>query len=345
MRQRRGANSGVSDQQMQAQLNNNGKIKKAPRGLNENYARELMQLFSIGTDMLNPDGTPILDVNGNRIPTYGQTEITNFARVFTGWIIPTKSVTINGVSGISVHDYITPMAFTNNTGANGPFDIGAKTLLNGQQLPACTNCTGNAANMAAYKNAELNAAIPESEWEKDRDGKPRPPWAHHVAIKLVNPDTATKYVYCSVTTGAHIAFEQLRENVATMRMLRNALAMPLVKLTSRPMKTKYKMSERPHFEIIGWHAPGGGGNALAPPTAPQLPGPAAAELPPPAIEALQTQPKERRDDPISSGLQPQLQQQQKRPIKPKPPVNATLGAMDQVKLATSAEILDDGIPW
>jgi len=193
--------------------------------------------------------------------------------------------------------------------------------------------------------AELNAAIPESEWEKDRDGKPRPPWAHHVAIKLVNPDTATKSVYCSATTGAHIAVEQLRENVATMRMLRNALVMPLVKLTSRPMKTKYKMSERPHFEIIGWHAPGGGGNALAPPTAPQLPGPAAAELPPPAIEALQTQPKERRDDPISSGLQPQLQQQQKRPIKPKPPVNATLGAMDQVKPATSAEILDDGIPW
>jgi uncharacterized protein (DUF1800 family) len=133
-----------------------GNSRVAP---NENYARELMQLFSIGTDMLNPDGTPILDANGNRVPTYGQTEITNFARVFTGWIIPTKTVTINGVSGISVLDYITPMAFSNNTGANGPFDIGAKTLLNGQNLPACSNCTGNATNMAAYKNAELNAAI------------------------------------------------------------------------------------------------------------------------------------------------------------------------------------------
>jgi len=41
-----------------------GNSRVAP---NENYARELMQLFSIGTDMLNPDGTPILDVNGNRI--------------------------------------------------------------------------------------------------------------------------------------------------------------------------------------------------------------------------------------------------------------------------------------
>jgi uncharacterized protein (DUF1800 family) len=133
-----------------------GNSRVAP---NENYARELMQLFSIGTDMLNPDGTPILDVNGNRVPTYGQTEITNFARVFTGWVIPSKNITLNGVPNVSVLDYITPMTFSNNTGANGPFDIGAKTLLNGQQLPACTNCTGSPSNMAAYKNAELNAAI------------------------------------------------------------------------------------------------------------------------------------------------------------------------------------------
>jgi hypothetical protein len=192
---------------------------------------------------------------------------------------------------------------------------------------------------------ELNAAIPESEWEKDKDGKPRPPWAHHVAVYLVNPETATKYVYCSATTGAHIAFEQLRENVATMRMLRNALVMALVKLSSRPMKTKYKMSERPHFEIIGWHAPGGGGNALAPPSAPQLPGPAAADVPPATAETSQTQPSERKDDPVSTGFQPQPQQQEKRPIKPKPPVNATLDALGEVKPATSAEILDDDIPW
>jgi uncharacterized protein (DUF1800 family) len=124
---------------------------------NENYARELMQLFSIGTDLLNQDGTPILDANGNRVPTYGQTEITNFARVFTGWTI--ASTTNNSIGGLSVPDYIRPMAFSNNTAANGPFDIGAKTLLGGVNLPACTNCTGNATNMATYKNAELNAAI------------------------------------------------------------------------------------------------------------------------------------------------------------------------------------------
>src|SRR5256714_1996427 len=137
-------------------LNMAGNSRVAP---NENYARELMQLFSIGTDVLNPDGTPVLDANGNRVPSYGQTEITNFARVFTGWVIPTTTVNVGGVSNINTPDYIHPMSFSNNLGANGPFDIAAKTLLNGQQLPACANCTNNAANMAAYKNAELNAAI------------------------------------------------------------------------------------------------------------------------------------------------------------------------------------------
>ena len=135
-------------------LNMAGNSKTAP---NENYAREVMQLFSIGVDKLNQDGTPVLDANGNRIPTYGQTEISNLARVFTGWVIP--NTTINTFNGQSVPDYLRPMAFSNNTGENGPFDVGAKTLLNGLQLPACANCAGDAANMAAYKNAELNAAI------------------------------------------------------------------------------------------------------------------------------------------------------------------------------------------
>src|SRR5256714_4684401 len=125
---------------------------------NENYARELMQLILIGTDVLNPDGTPVLDANGNRVPSYGQTEITNFARVFTGWVIPTTTVNVGGVNS-STPDYIRPMAFSNSLSANGPFDIAAKRLLNGQQLPAGANCTGNGTNMGNYKNAELNGAM------------------------------------------------------------------------------------------------------------------------------------------------------------------------------------------
>jgi len=52
---------------------------------NENYARELMQLFTIGTVMLNPDGSVQLDSNNIPIPTYSQFTVTEFARVYTGW--------------------------------------------------------------------------------------------------------------------------------------------------------------------------------------------------------------------------------------------------------------------
>jgi uncharacterized protein (DUF1800 family) len=58
---------------------------------NENYARELMQLFTVGTSMLNDDGSPQLDSGGNPIPTYSQDDVEAFARAYTGWTYPTQS--------------------------------------------------------------------------------------------------------------------------------------------------------------------------------------------------------------------------------------------------------------
>lgn len=54
----------------------------------ENFAREIMQLFTIGTQMLNLDGTPVLDDEGQPIRTYTQADIEEFARVYTGWNYP-----------------------------------------------------------------------------------------------------------------------------------------------------------------------------------------------------------------------------------------------------------------
>ncbi|KRB02359.1 DUF1800 domain-containing protein [Lysobacter sp. Root690] len=50
----------------------------------ENYAREVMQLFSVGLVRLNADGTPVL-VDGQSVATYDQDTIGGFAHVFTGW--------------------------------------------------------------------------------------------------------------------------------------------------------------------------------------------------------------------------------------------------------------------
>jgi uncharacterized protein (DUF1800 family) len=54
-------------------------------GANENYSRELLQLFTIGLLRLNPDGTPTLNASGQTIPTYTQAEVQQLALAFTGW--------------------------------------------------------------------------------------------------------------------------------------------------------------------------------------------------------------------------------------------------------------------
>lgn len=96
---------------------------------NENYAREILQLFSIGTVKLNLDGTPQLDGDGQSIPTYDQTTINNFARVFTGW--NRAAAPVQGVP-----NYINPMVPN-----QGQHDVGAKTLLRGRVLPAGQTAT------------------------------------------------------------------------------------------------------------------------------------------------------------------------------------------------------------
>ncbi|WP_019615788.1 DUF1800 domain-containing protein [Psychromonas ossibalaenae] len=51
----------------------------------ENFAREIMQLFSLGLWELQPNGWPKLDAQGNKIPTYSQNDVEELARAFTGW--------------------------------------------------------------------------------------------------------------------------------------------------------------------------------------------------------------------------------------------------------------------
>jgi uncharacterized protein (DUF1800 family) len=91
---------------------------------NENYGREVLQLFSIGTVRLNQDGTQQLDAEGLPIPSYTQTTVNNFARVFTGWRFATAPAT-------GVPNYIDPMVANEAT-----HDVLAKTLLGDVVLPA-----------------------------------------------------------------------------------------------------------------------------------------------------------------------------------------------------------------
>lgn len=62
-------------------------------GANENYARELMQLFTIGLVALNEDGSPKLDSQGRPIPTYDQATLQQVALALTGWTYPGPNAT------------------------------------------------------------------------------------------------------------------------------------------------------------------------------------------------------------------------------------------------------------
>ncbi|RYU93100.1 DUF1800 domain-containing protein [Emticicia agri] len=122
--------------------NNNGKLSFP----DENYAREIMQLFSIGLFKLNLDGTEMKDGTGKSIPTYDNNDIANLAKVFTGlswgdsqylgerykdyWSY-TKKLKFYAVD--SSDYYIRPYRRPNNRIVNG-HEVGPKTFL-GQTIP------------------------------------------------------------------------------------------------------------------------------------------------------------------------------------------------------------------
>ena len=93
----------------------------------ENYAREVMQLFSIGLFELNTDGTPKLDGDGQPIPTYSNVEIREFAKIFTGLSYGGP----NAYFGNPEPNFIAAMQMF-----DAEHEPGAKNLLNDTVVPA-----------------------------------------------------------------------------------------------------------------------------------------------------------------------------------------------------------------
>lgn len=108
----------------------------------ENYAREIMQLFSIGLYELNPDGTIIEDENGVPVPTYDNNDIKEFAKVFTG-LGPSAYWWIwEDLSGVPVtwdnpaNTIPTIVAWEPMVMFEAWHEPGEKFLLNGQVVPS-----------------------------------------------------------------------------------------------------------------------------------------------------------------------------------------------------------------
>jgi len=75
---------------------------------NENYAREVMQLFTVGIPTLNPDGTPALDAAGRQIPVYTEADVKELARIFTGWTFGNGNPAAN-LKNLGKENYKVPM--------------------------------------------------------------------------------------------------------------------------------------------------------------------------------------------------------------------------------------------
>jgi uncharacterized protein (DUF1800 family) len=126
---------------------------KPPTGqiANENYARELMQLFTIGLFALNQDGTLQLDGSGNPIPTYTQAQVQAFARAYTGWTYATAAGGVPTKFPNGTANYLAPMVAVETA-----HDTTAKTVLNGTVLPAGQTAEedldGALANIFAHTN-------------------------------------------------------------------------------------------------------------------------------------------------------------------------------------------------
>ncbi len=115
---------------------------------NENWAREVLQLFSIGTSVLNIDGSPQLDSQGLPVASYGQTQVNEFTRVFTGWNF------VPGTIAPGTANWRDPMV-PRATGTN--HDFNPKTLLNGVVTPQCPSTSG-APNVTCAQN-DLTLAL------------------------------------------------------------------------------------------------------------------------------------------------------------------------------------------
>jgi len=144
---------------------------------NENYAREVMQLFSIGLEQLNQDGTQQLDGSGNTVPTYTQDTIEGFAHTFTGWTYPTKPGA-------------TPR-FRNPEYYGGPMipfdshhDTSAKLLLNGVTLPAggSTQADLTAALQNIFNHPNVGPFISKQLIERLVTSNPSPEYVGRVAV-------------------------------------------------------------------------------------------------------------------------------------------------------------------
>jgi uncharacterized protein (DUF1800 family) len=148
---------------------------------NENYARELLQLFTIGLWELRQDGTLLTDAAGAPIPTYDQATVEGFAHVFTGWTYPL-------LPGATQRTHNAKNFAGNMTAVAANHDTSAKLLLDGYVQPA--NLTMDADLASAIHNVflspDVGPFVGRQLIQKLVTGDPSPQYVSRVAAAFDN---------------------------------------------------------------------------------------------------------------------------------------------------------------
>jgi uncharacterized protein (DUF1800 family) len=151
--------------------------KSAP---NENYARELMQLFAMGVDKLNMDGTAVTDSSGAAAPNYTAADVKDVARALTGWTY----ARLNGaaLNDNNQLDYASPMVMN-----AAIYDTGAKTFL-GVTVPAgaTQDASVNAVVDAVFNNASTAPYISKQLIQMLVTSNPTPAYVARVSAVFAN---------------------------------------------------------------------------------------------------------------------------------------------------------------
>jgi hypothetical protein len=157
---------------------------------NENYAREILQLFSIGVNRMWPDGTLILNSKGDLVPTYDQDVVIGYSRVFTGWTFyqtnqANKRLPINWYPAAN---YTNPMVLVPTH-----HELGSKRLLDNLVLPPAQGTQADASNtnFDAYCSQDLERGL-DAIFENQNVG---PFICRQLIQRLVTSHPSRDYVY------------------------------------------------------------------------------------------------------------------------------------------------------
>ena len=147
---------------------------------NQNFARELMQLFTIGTSMLNDDGSVQTDSSGRVIPSYDQNTIQDMARVFTGWNF---APTVNPIYVSFNIDWSQPLMAQDQY-----HDHGAKTLFGTVSLAAGQDIVTDrtAALDAIFKHPNVPAFVGRRLIEQLVKSNPSPAYVQRISAVFEN---------------------------------------------------------------------------------------------------------------------------------------------------------------